>query len=232
MKYGRIEEARFLSRPNRFIAHCMIGGKPVTAHVKNTGRCRELLVPGCTVYLEHAGNENRKTEWSLVTVKKGRRLINMDSQAPNTVFYEALQSGRICLPGKGVPTLIKREVTFGDSRFDLYVEWDDKKFFIEMKGVTLEDQDIVLFPDAPTQRGEKHIRGLINAVKQGYYGAVVFVIQMGEIKYFTPNWETDPAFGRALEEAKLQGVDILAYDCYVTPEEVICGDAVPVILHP
>jgi len=213
MTYPNICPAVFRSRPNRFIAEVDIEGKPETVHVKNTGRCKELLTPGATVYLVQSNNELRKTRYDLVSVHKGGRLINMDSQAPNMVFLEYLKSGRYIED----VTLIRPEAVYGSSRFDFYVETAERKVFIEVKGVTLEENDVVLFPDAPTLRGVKHLEELARCVRDGYEAHVVFVVQMANVCYFTPNKVTHPRFGEALTAAKDAGVMVSAFDCDVSP---------------
>lgn len=216
MIYSRVVPAKFLSRPNRFIAHVDLEGETVIAHVKNTGRCKELLVPGAAVYLEPAQNPARKTPFDLIAVQKGGLLINMDAQAPNKVFAEWAQAG-------GIPdlTLLRPETTWGSSRFDFYFEAHGEngpeKGFVEVKGVTLEKDGGAFFPDAPTQRGVKHLKELIAARQQGYRAAICLVIQMTGVKFFAPNDATHPEFGEALRLAARSGVDILAYDCLVTP---------------
>ena len=216
MKYDGTERAVFLSRPNRFIAHVLIGGSPTVCHVKNTGRCRELLVPGAEVIVQKAQNPSRKTAYDLIAAYKGERLINMDAAAPNAVFGEWLRSG-----GPGfVPEIIKPEYTHGDSRFDFYIEHTGRPAFIEVKGVTLEEDGVVRFPDAPTERGLKHLHGLIRCVREGYGAWVVFIVQMKGVKYFEPNRATHPAFADALREAKAAGVHILALDCEVEEDEL------------
>ena len=223
MKYSNIVGGTFISRPNRFIAKVNIDGMEHTVHVKNTGRCKELLVPGCTVFLEKSDNPNRKTLYDLVAVVKGDRVINMDSQAPNTVFARWVK--------KQLPAaFIKREHTYKDSRFDCYIETETDKIFVEVKGVTLEENGCVRFPDAPTERGIKHIKGLVDAVENGYKAAVFFVIQMEDVISFSPNYETQPQFGRALKDAEKAGVKILAYSCKVTPDSLEIDKPVPVIL--
>lgn len=220
MHYNQIIKAEFVERPNRFIAKVIVDGEVVTSHVRNTGRCRELLVPGCTVYLEDFAGRmgTRKLRYSLIAVEKGSLLINMDSQAPNKVCGEALAGGLIKIPGLGKLTTIRREVTHGDSRYDFYLEdYAGKKAFVEVKGVTLENQGVCAFPDAPTERGLKHIEGLIKARGEGYLAAVVFIVQMSDMKYMVPNDETHPAFGEALRRAEDAGVEVLAYECEVTP---------------
>jgi sugar fermentation stimulation protein A len=244
MKYNKIVSGTFLSRPNRFIAHVNIQGHDEVVHVKNTGRCRELLQPGARVYLEdyQENLRKRKTRYSLVAVEKilnnGKTLlVNMDSQAPNKVVSEGLSSGVIKLPGfEGKPTYIKHEKIFGDSRFDFYLEGlqeksrQECKAFIEVKGVTLEEKGVVKFPDAPTLRGVKHLEEFRKAVNQGYMAYVIFVIQMKGVFYFSPNDEMHPQFGQALREAAASGVHILAYDCQVTKDEMKVADPVEVKL--
>jgi sugar fermentation stimulation protein A len=217
MRYGNIVEGRFLSRPNRFIAYVEIDGKKEVCHVKNTGRCRELLTEGATVYLEVSDNPTRKTKYDLIAVEKGSLLINMDSQAPNKVVGEWIVSSGYF----GSPTLIRPEFTLGDSRFDFYLESDGRKILIEVKGVTLEDGGVVSFPDAPTLRGIKHLNHLAAAVGEGYESYVIFVIQMREAKYFTPNETRHPDFAAALRNAKDQGVIPLALTCNVTGDSII-----------
>ena len=226
MKYENIKEAVFIERPNRFIANVCIDGKEEKVHVKNTGRCRELLIKGCRVFLEESKNSARKTKYSLVAVYKGERLINMDSQIPNYVAEEALKKGII--KEIGIPDFVKREVKYSQSRFDIYYEKDGRKGFIEVKGVTLEKNGEVLFPDAPTERGTKHIKELIKAKKEGYVAAVLFVIQMQDVSFFAPNAETDKDFSQALKNAKEEGVNILAYDCDVKEDEIVLKDKVEV----
>ena len=198
MKYERIEIGRFIERPNRFIAYVEIAGKKETVHVKNTGRCAELLTPNASVYVQRAENPDRKTQWDLIGVKKGKRMINMDSQIPNKVVEEWIKQGNL-FPDAIV---IRPEKTYRKSRFDLYVEEGDRKIFVEVKGVTLEENGIVKFPDAPTERGIKHIEELCEATKEGYEAYIFFVIQMKGVRYFTPNMETQPTFGEALKRAK------------------------------
>lgn len=226
MKYENIKEAVFIERPNRFIANVCINGNEEKVHVKNTGRCRELLLKGCRVFLEESKNNARKTKYSLVAVYKGERLINMDSQIPNYVAEEALKKGII--KEIGIPDFVKREVKYSQSRFDIYYEKDGRKGFIEVKGVTLEKNGKVLFPDAPTERGTKHIKELIKAKKEGYEAAVLFVIQMKDVSFFAPNAETDKDFSQALKNAKEEGVNILAYDCDVKEDEIVLKDKVEV----
>lgn len=226
MFYDNMMEARFLSRPNRFIAHIEVNGQEEVCHVKNTGRCKELLLPGCTIFVQHHENEKRKTKYSLIAVQKGDLLINMDSQAPNKVVQEWLQEQ---LPF-GEMKLLKPEYTHGDSRFDFYLETENRKMFIEVKGVTLEENGVVKFPDAPTERGVKHVRELSELVQNGYECAVVFVVQMEGMKYFTPNWKTHAEFGEALQKARKAGVKIYAYECEVTVDSLKIAKAIPVKL--
>lgn len=213
MQYNNMVPGIFLSRPNRFIAHIEIDGQVEICHVKNTGRCRELLVPGAQVWCQHSENPNRKTKYDLITVKKGDRLINMDSQAPNIAAGQWLASG-----GLGEISELKAEYTHGDSRFDFSFLLDGKRCFLEVKGVTLEHDGVCAFPDAPTERGVKHLKGLTQAAKEGYGAFVLFVIQMADVKYLRPHDETDPAFGAALREAAENGVTVLALDCGVTED--------------
>ena len=227
MLYSIIHEGVFIDRPNRFIANVMVDGVPVVCHVKNTGRCRELLVPGAKVLLEKSANPARKTQYDLVKVYKGYRLVNMDSNAPNTVFGEFLRSGGLGF----IPDYVKAEYTHGDSRFDYYFEYDGKKAFAEVKGVTLEYGNIARFPDAPTERGIKHLRGLMECVKQGYEAYAVFVIQMRHIDEFRPAWDKHREFGIALQEASKAGVKVLAFECDVTRDGLSIADPVPVNLN-
>ena len=213
MHYSNMVPGIFLSRPNRFIAHVEIDGLVEICHVKNTGRCRELLVPGAQVWCQRSENPNRKTKYDLITVKKGDRLINMDSQAPNIAAGQWLASG-----GLGAISELKAEYTHGDSRFDFSFLLDGKRCFLEVKGVTLEHDGVCAFPDAPTERGVKHLKGLTKAAKEGYGAFVLFVIQMADVKYLRPHDETDPAFGAALREAAENGVTVLALDCGVTED--------------
>ena len=211
MEYGNVIEGRFLARPNRFIARVEVGGREEDCHVKNTGRCRELLVPGARVWLEEGTGAKRKTKYDLIAVQKGERLINMDSQAPNKVAAEYLPR---LLPGL---TLLRAEQRYGASRFDFYAEAGAERWFIEVKGVTLEEDGVVLFPDAPTQRGVKHLRELCAACGEGYRAMVLFVVQMEGVRYFTPNTRTHPQFAEALAQAQAQGVRIEAVDCQTAP---------------
>ena len=225
MRYGTVVPGIFLSRPNRFIAHILIDGKEEICHVKNTGRCRELLTPGAQVWCEVSKNPQRKTKFDLITVQKGHRLINMDSQAPNQAAREWLQNG-----GLGEITQLKAETVHGDSRFDFSFIKDGKPCFLEVKGVTLENDGICAFPDAPTTRGSKHLTGLAEAVKDGYGAYVLFVIQMTNVTYLHPNDATDPAFGKALRAATEVGVTVLAVDCAITPDTMVIQNPVDVQL--
>lgn len=232
MKYKNIVEARFIKRPNRFISHCLVDGLEVIAHVKNTGRCAELLIEGVVVYLEYAPSPTRKTDYSLIAVIKENRLINMDSQAPNQIAYEGLKYGMIELPGlSGEISLIKQEYKYKQSRFDLYVETEKEKVLIEVKGVTLEVDDVALFPDAPTARGDKHVNELIGAVREGYLTVVIFIVQMADVNYFTPNQKRDPKLAASLKRAQAAGVKILAYDCDVQQDEIKVNKAVKVFIE-
>ena len=227
MKYEHITEGRFIDRPNRFIAHVEINGQVETVHVKNTGRCRELLIPGVQVFLEKSSNPARKTAYDLICVnKKGRGLINMDSQIPNKAALEWVKAGHL-FPEK---VQVTPEKTYGNSRFDLYVCSEKRKAFIEVKGVTLESDNIARFPDAPTERGVKHLKELIHCMQEGYEAYLLLVIQMKGVDRFEPNWETHREFGETLQEAKKAGVHILAYDCLVEPDRMEIQDPVPVCL--
>lgn len=211
MRYSNMVPGIFLARPNRFIAHIEIDGGSQVVHVKNTGRCRELLPVGAQVWCQESGNPNRKTKYDLITVRKGDRLINMDSQAPNVAAGEWLRSG-----GLGEIENLKAEAFHGDSRFDFSFTKDGRQCFLEVKGVTLENDGVCAFPDAPTERGVKHLKGLTELVREGFGAYVLFVIQMADVKYLHPNDVTDPAFGAALREAAANGVQVLAMDCAVT----------------
>ena len=227
MQYTNTVRGIFRDRPNRFIAHVETGGILETVHVKNTGRCRELLVPGAEVILETSDNPARRTKYDLICVNKSGRWINMDSQVPNQVAADWILNGRL-FPEK---ISLKREKTYGNSRFDIYVESESRKAFIEVKGVTLEEDGIVRFPDAPTARGVKHLEELIRAHEDGYEVYLFLVIQMKAVKYFEPNWKTHPEFGNTLKRAADAGVKILAYDCMVTEDAIEICDPVPVHLE-
>lgn len=227
MKYNKVEQGIFKKRPNRFIAHVEINGKEEVCHVKNTGRCRELLVSDALVFLEESDNPNRKTKYDLIAVEKGNRLINMDSQIPNKVVEEWLKEGNLF----GKEAKVRREVVYGNSRFDLYIESGERKIFMEVKGVTLEENNVVRFPDAPTQRGVKHIQELEKCIKDGYEACLIFVIQMEDVDYFTPNRDTHPEFAEALKTAEKAGVHILAYDCIVRKDLINLAKPVRVYLE-
>ncbi len=221
-----MSRCKFLERPNRFLARVEMEGQEVLCHVKNTGRCRELLNPGAVVYLQKSDNPNRKTGYDLIAVEKGEMLINMDSQIPNYVAAEWLRKGSLFPEGAN----IQMEKRYGNSRFDIYAEAGERKAFLEVKGVTLEVEGQARFPDAPTERGVKHVRELMGCVQEGYEAYLLFVIQMTGIQSFAPNWDTHPAFGSALQEAARAGVQILAYDCQVRPDEIVLDQPVPVLL--
>ena len=225
MEYANMRPGRFLARPNRFIAHVEIDGDVQICHVKNTGRCKELLIPGCAVWCQESDKPERKTKFDLIAVEKGHRLINMDSQAPNAAAKEWLLGG-----GLGQIEHLRAEVFKGDSRFDFSFQKDGVTCFLEVKGVTLEENGICAFPDAPTDRGSKHLRGRTAALQEGYGAYVLFVIQMADVSFLHPNDQTDPAFGKALREAVAAGVRVLAVDCSVTPDSMTIGKAVEVRL--
>ena len=226
MQYQRIRKGYFLSRPNRFIAHVELDDEIVICHVKNTGRCRELLTERAVVYLEESDNPNRKTKFDLVAVEKGTRLINMDSQAPNPAFREWAERG-VFRTGLEV---LRPETGYGNSRFDFYWKSANSQGFVEVKGVTLEQEGTVLFPDAPTQRGVKHMEELIAAKRAGYEASVCFVVQMEGVNCFRPNDSTHPEFGAALRRAAQMGVEIIAVDCYVEPDSLKIKGKIPVEL--
>jgi len=226
MNYENIKEGRFISRPNRFIAYVTVDGRQEKVHVKNTGRCRELLTENATVYLNRSDNPARSTAYDLVAVRKGGRIVNMDSQSPNKAVEEWLREGCLFPDVR----LVRPETTYRSSRFDFYVETSKDKIFIEVKGVTLEQEDVVLFPDAPSERALKHVNELMEAVKEGYKAYVLLVIQMEKVKCFTPDRKTQPEFADALLEAERAGVGILAYDCKVTPDSMRLREPVPVRL--
>ena len=243
MTYQDIHAARFLARPNRFIAQVELDGAVETVHVKNTGRCRELLLPGCTVYLEGSANPARKTRYDLVAVEKGRPglpplLINMDAQAPNQVFREWMEAGGGQALGLPRPALLRPETVWGHSRFDFYWERETvsretpvlEKGFVEVKGCTLEEGGLALFPDAPTQRGVKHLRELIACREAGYEAAVCIVVQMAGMAAFSPNDRTHPEFGAALRDAARAGVRVLAVECAAAPDSLTITGPVPVRL--
>lgn len=223
MIYKNVKEGVFLSRPNRFIANVEIEGRVEICHVKNTGRCKELLIPGVRAYVCKSENPNRKTAYDLIGVYKGKKLFNIDSNAPNKVFYEWLcKFDEIAF--------IKPECRFGNSRFDFYIETKDKKVFIEVKGVTLEKNGVMTFPDAPTVRGVKHINELISCVETGYEGVIAFVVQTDFGEYFTPNRDTHPEFADALKRAAEKGVKIICFTCDVTPDALSIKDELEIKL--
>lgn len=222
MVYNNIKSGRFISRPNRFIANIEIDGEICVCHVKNTGRCAELLLPGAHVFVQCCDNPNRKTKYDLIAVYKGERLINIDSQAPNKVFGEWIESYF-----KNV-TYVKPEAKYKNSRFDFYIEADERKIFAEVKGVTLENDGEVKFPDAPTLRGVKHLNELSDCISEGFEAYVFFIVQMKDVKYFSPNRKTHPEFAAALEKALENGVNVCCVDCNVSPDSLTVGDFVPV----
>jgi sugar fermentation stimulation protein A len=229
MIYPNIVEGRFLSRPNRFIANVMVNGRAERAHVKNTGRCRELLLENAVVYLQKHDDPNRSTGWSLIGVEKGNQIVNIDSQAPNKVIHEWLLAGG--LGGIGDILAIRPEFTYGDSRIDFLVETTEEKILMEVKGVTLEEDGVAMFPDAPTERGIKHLLELCKSLKDGYRPVVAFVLQMTGIRYFTPNVRTHKAFADALCFAQKEGVRVLALDCDVGRDSLAIKSRVDVRLN-
>lgn len=226
----KIEEATFIERPNRFIAIVEHNGKPLTVHVKNTGRCKELLQKGYRVYLAMSDNPERKTPADIIAVEKpterGILLINMDSQVPNTVADEWIRKSGIF----SANAVIRHEVTYGSSRFDLSVTDGERKAFIEVKGVTLEENGTVSFPDAPTERGVKHLSELMNCIKNGYEAYIIFVIQMKDVNLFKPNESTHPAFAEKLREAHKAGVNVIAINCDITPSSITAVGKVELML--
>ena len=226
MRYPNVHKARFVERPNRFVARCEMEGDMLTVHVKNTGRCKELLVPGAEVWRTRSDNPARKTAFDLIAVQKGQRLINMDAQAPNAAFGEFARSGGFLPDVREV----RAEVRYGASRFDFRLETDEKTHFVEVKGVTLEEDGVVRFPDAPTERGVKHLKELQAAAAAGFGTHAVFVIQMADVAHFEPNDRTHAAFGAALREAAESGVQIHAFWCRVTPGGMTIAGKVPVVL--
>jgi len=228
MKYKNIYQGTFIDRPNRFIANVIIDGKGEKVHVKNTGRCKEILKEGTTIFLEKSSNPNRKTRYSLISAYKKDSLINIDSQVPNTVVYDSILNNKVD-EIKDID-LLKREVTFSNSRFDLYFEKGKDKGFVEVKGVTLEKNGLSMFPDAPTKRGTKHILEMIKAVEEGYKGYIFFLVQMENIKHFTPNTSMDESFSRALIKAKEKGVNILSYNTVVKKDSIVLNEKVEVLI--
>jgi len=228
MKYGEIVRGKLIKRVNRFIAEISINGIEEDVHVKNTGRLKELLLPGAEVLMECSNNPNRKTRYSLIAAAKNDIWVNIDSQAPNAIAFEALRAGK--LKEFGSVTYIKKEVTYENSRFDLYYEKEDEKGFIEVKGVTLEKNGIAMFPDAPTKRGVKHVLELAKSAEDGYSAAILFIVQMKGCQAFVPNRDMDEAFADALLKALQQGVRILAYDSIVKEDELLLDRPIPVHL--
>ena len=229
MKYKNIIKATFLNRINRFTAECKIGNDIEIVHVKNTGRMGELFVPGYEVCLEKSDNINRKTKYDLINVYKNNRLFNVDSQVTNKLFSEAFKEGTISLKGFEKSSLVKSEVKYKNSRFDFFIENDNKKAYVEIKGVNLEEDNIALFPDAPTLRGIKHINELIKLKKKGFDTYLIFIILFKEPDFFTPN-PLDDNFTKALNKAKEEGVNILAFDCNVYEKEIKINKKIKVIL--
>ena len=227
MIYENILPGVFLSRPNRFIAHVLLGGQEQVCHVKNTGRCGELLHPGVNVWVQDAGqNARRKTRYDLIAVQKGRRIVNIDSAAPNRLFAEWVPTAEAFAP----LDLLRPEIRRRDSRFDFYLQSGSRRIFAEVKGVTQEFDDVVMFPDAPTQRGVKHLLGLRDCVAEGLEAWAVFIIQMQSVRYLTPNRDTDPAFAQALSKAAAEGVHLLALECHVEPDRLWVLDPVEIRL--
>lgn len=226
MIYANILQGTFLSRPNRFIAYIELDGKPEKCHVKNTGRCKELLIPGVKVFVQLASNPNRATKYDLIAVMKGTLLVNIDSQAPNKAALEWVQNSGF-IPAV---TSVKPEAKYGNSRLDLFVQTDNKGIYIEVKGVTLEEDGIALFPDAPTERGIKHLQELSRCIRDGFEAIALFVIQMKGVNSFSPNRVTHPAFGDALAAAESAGVKVLAVDCLVTENSMEIDSFIPVHL--
>ena len=226
IRYEKMKQGVFLSRPNRFVAHVRLDGREEICHVKNTGRCRELLLPGAEVWCQHHDDPGRKTAWSLITVRKGERLVNLDSQVPNKLALDYVKQGGLGF----APQMVKPEQTYGNSRFDLYYEAGERRGFVEVKGVTLEDGGVARFPDAPTQRGRKHLLELQAAVEAGFDAWVLFVIQMADIRRFEPNWPRDPDFAEALCRAAEHGVQVRAVECIVTEDSLAITKEVPVAL--
>src|SRR5699024_10670993 len=228
MKYEKITRGKLIKRVNRFIAKVSINGTEEDVHVKNTGRLKELLLPGAKVLMEYSNNPNRKSKYSLIAIAKKDNWVNIDSQAPNAIAFEALREGK--LKECGSVTSVKQEVTYDNSRFDLYYEKDDEKGFIEVKDVTLEKNGIAMFPDAPTKRGTKHVLELVKSVEDGYTAAILFIVQMKGCHAFIPNRDVDKTFADALLEAQQQGVHILAYDSIIKKDELILDQPIPVQL--
>jgi sugar fermentation stimulation protein A len=241
MTYMNIRRAVFLDRPNRFIATIEIDGRQEICHVKNTGRCMELLLQGSEILVQDLRRSNsclaerdsntsktRRTQFDLISVWKGQRLVNIDSSAPNKVFAEWVHTSGLFRD----ITLIRPEYRFGGSRFDFYIEANGQRCLVEVKGVTLEEDGVARFPDAPTERGVRHLRELISAVEAGYDAYAVFVIQMKGVRYLEPNWGTHRAFGEALRDAKAAGVNILAVDCDVTVDSIVASEHIEIQIDP
>lgn len=226
MVYKNVKDARFISRPNRFIANIEVDGKVEIAHVKNTGRCAELFVPDAHIFIQECYQPNRKTKYDVIGVKKDNKIINIDSQVPNKVFGEYVAGGKFL----DDVVCVKPETTYKNSRFDFYIETEKEKIFVEVKGVTLEEKGIARFPDAPTERGVKHINELVDAVKNGYRAYIVFVIQMKGISRFEPNRNMHKEFADALLCAQKNGVNILALDCIATENSLYIDKSVDVFL--
>lgn len=227
MKYDNIVKGYFLERPNRFIAKVEIDGKVENCHVKNTGHCREILRPRALLYLQDCEKPGRKTRYDVIAVEKGDQIVNMDSQIPNKAVVEWLKKGNLFSKN----AVIRPEQTYRNSRFDVYIEDGDRKAFMEIKGVTLEEEGVARFPDAPTERGIKHIQELCECQKEGYEAYLFFLIQMKGVHLLEPNWKTHEAFGQALEEAQKQGVHILAYDSLVTEDSIVVDKSIDVNLE-
>ena len=223
VRYGNTVRGTFVSRPNRFIAKVLVEGKEETVHVKNTGRCREILVPGTQVVLEDSCNPSRKTRYDLIAAYKGGNLINIDSQSPNKAFGEFITESGIF---GGTPA-VHPEYSHGDSRFDFYIESEGRRIFVEVKGVTREFDGVCMFPDAPTERGLKHLRGLERCVEEGYEAYLALIVQMKGMHVFVPDYETHPEFGREMERAEEMGVGVLVYDCVVTEDSMYVDSPVP-----
>jgi len=226
MHYDNIFPAKFITRHNRFVADIEIDGKVCPCHVKNTGRCKELLIPGSNIFVQSSDSQERKTKYDLISVYKGKRLINIDSQVPNKVFKEWAIAGGLRRP----VTYIKPEFKYKNSRFDFYMELENINALVEVKGVTLEDGNIAMFPDAPTERGVKHVLELIDSLSDGYKAYIVFVIQMRAVTKFRPNDVMHKAFGDALRKAHKKGVEILAFNCDILRDSISPAKAVQVIL--
>ena len=226
MRYENVFRAEFQNRPNRFIAQVLLDGQETVCHVKNTGRCRELLIPGAEVYIQKAANPTRKTGWDLIAVQKGPRLINMDAAAPNAVFGEFLRRGGLGF----TPDQVKPECVHDDSRFDFAFTHNGIRAFAEVKGVTLEEDGIVRFPDAPTERGVKHLKGLQRCIREGFEAWAIFIVQMRDVRHFEPNRTTHPEFANALQEAAAAGVRLAAFDCEVEPDSLTIAEEVPILL--